>query len=453
MNLRNTFILILLLAFKNLQAQKDYELKVMTTDQSQNILNKYKYQNRLNELSEAQLIVNELIREIHNLGYLLARIESNEVVNNQINYLVSIGPPFEWMQLSTGNLNPLLLRKVAYREGNFAKRRFNYRELSKLENSILSYTENNGYPFASLSYDSLQIEDHQISSSLNLNLGPLIRYDSLNVKGNVIKRSFLESFLGIKPGEPYEMDRVQGSVQRINSLPYLRLVGSPEISYQNKEASIIYEFDKRKINTIDGIIGFLPNSGSNSGLLITGQFDMELYNPFQTGKHIGIHWRSPSEQSQMLHILYEHPHIFKSSVSFAADFNLLKQDTTFSKLNFNLDVDLQVGTSGRVAVFTEFIESNLLSTSQYEDATELSGFADISNVLYGLSFTNQTWDDPVFPTHGRYLFIAAGLGNKTIERNIDLPDELYESIDFESVQYRFDLKVQRSFLTQGLDGI
>ena len=62
----------------------------MTTDQSQNILNKYKYQNRLNELSEAQLIVNELIREIHNLGYLLARIESNEVVNNQINYLVSI---------------------------------------------------------------------------------------------------------------------------------------------------------------------------------------------------------------------------------------------------------------------------------------------------------------------------------------------------------------------------
>ena len=56
------------------------------------------------------------------------------------------------------------------------------------------------------------------------------------------------------------------------------------------------------------------------------------------------------------------------------------------------------------------------------------------------SFTNQTRDDPVFPTHGRYLFIAAGLGNKTIERNIDLPDELYESIDFESVQYRFDLK-------------
>ena len=53
------------------------------------------------------------------------------------------------------------------------------------------------------------------------------------------------------------MDRVQGSVQRINSLPYLRLVGSPEISYQNKEASIIYEFHKRKI-TIDGIIGFLP---------------------------------------------------------------------------------------------------------------------------------------------------------------------------------------------------
>ncbi len=445
MNLKNAFILLLFFACLALQAQNGFELKVSVTDESQSILNKYKYQNKLNELSEAQLIINNLIREIHNDGYLLARIESEEVVENQINYSISIGPPFEWMQLSAGNLDPLLLRKVAYREGNFSQRRFNYRELSKLENSILNYAENNGYPFASLSYDSLQIEDNQISSSLNLDLGPLIVYDSLDVKGDVIKRTFLESYLGIRPGEPYEMDRVEGSIQRINSLPYLRLIGRPEISYQNEEASISYEFEKRRINTIDGIIGFLPNSGSNNGLLITGQFDMELYNPFLTGKHIGIHWRSPSEQSQMLQMLYEHPHIFRSPVSFAADFNFLKQDTTFSKLNFNVDVDLQVGAAGRIAVFTEFIESNLLSTSQYEDATELPEFADISNALYGLSFTNQTWDDPIFPTRGRYLFIAAGLGNKTIDRNIDLPDEVYEGVDFESVQYRFDLNVQQFF--------
>lgn len=445
MNLTNTFIFILLLAAINLKAQNSYELKVSTSDVSQNILNKYKYQNKLNELSEAQLIVNNLIREIHNAGYLLARIESNEVVENQINYYISIGPPFEWMKLSAGNLDPLLLRKVAYREGNFNQRRFNYRELSKLENSILSYAENNGYPFASLNYDSLKIEDQQISSSLNLNLGPLINYDSLDVKGDVIKRSFLESYLGIQPGEPYEMDRVQGSVQRINSLPFLRLIGPPEISYQNEEASISYVFDKRRINTIDGIIGFLPNSGPNSGLLITGQFDMELYNPFQTGKHIGIHWRSPSQQSQMLHMLYEHPHIFKSPVSFATDFNFLKQDTTFSKLNFNVDVDLQVGASGRMAVFTEFIESNLLSTAQYENATVLPEFADISNTLYGLSFTRQTWDDPILPTRGMYFFIAVGLGNKTIKRNIDLPDELYAGVDFESVQYKFDLNSQQFF--------
>lgn len=446
-----TFIAIVLCI--ELNAQDQLTLVIGPSDNSENILNKYKYKQKVADKNEAELIVKDLITALHNDGYLLAQIDQKRSTDVQLSYLISIGPPFEWLALKPGNLDPLLIRKVAYREGNFAKRRFNYKELAKLENSILNYAENNGYPFASLSYDSLIIEENEISASLNLDLGPLIKYDSIRVQGDVLKRPFMESYLGIQQGQPFEIDKVEASVQRLNSLPYARLQKAPSISYQNEEATISYELSPRRVNTIDGIIGFLPRSGSNNGLLITGQFDMELFNPFQSGKHIGIHWRSPSEQSQMLNMVYEHPNFLRSPVSVAAEFEFLKQDTTFSKLNFDINVDLLIGANNRLAIFTEFIESNLLSTSQYQNATELPEFADISNTLYGLSFSSMALDDPLLPRLGNAFRFRAGLGNKSVKRNLDLPPELYEGIDFNSVQYQFDLRFEQYLLVRNRWGM
>jgi outer membrane protein assembly factor BamA len=432
-----------ILSLTQLKAQTSYDLKVKTTDQSQSILNKYKYQKKVSDLSQSDLLMNELIRQIHNDGYLLSRVESMDLNGETIDYQISIGPRFNWINISKGNVDPLLLRKVGYDQRQFEGRPVNFKELSKFENRILDYAENNGYPFASLSYDSLSIESNQISSSLNLDLGPKILFDSLRLEGSAVKRSFLESHIGVKPGALYEMSKIKASIPRIRALPYLRLIGEPEITYQNEEATVYYRLEKRRINTIDGFIGFLPNAALGSGLLITGQFDMDLYNPFLTGKHIGIHWRSPSKQSQVLEMAYAHPNLLKSPLSLAAEFEFLKQDTTYSKINFNVDFELSISAPGKIALFSEFITSNLLSTTQYQTATSLPEFADISNTLFGISFKNETWNDPIFPTMGYSFYLSAGLGNKIITRNMDLPEALYTGVDFESVQYRFDLNYRQ----------
>jgi outer membrane protein assembly factor BamA len=439
------YFCIFMLVAQSMAAQNSILLEVRSQDDVEDILKRYKFKQKQADSLSAIRTLNELVTSLHNDGYLIATLEKIEIEENRLIAFLSVGPPFEWIALKPGNVDPLLLRKVSYQKYGLNADRFNYQELARLEKDLLRYAERNGYPFAALKYDSLEIRSGSIGASLNLDLGPLIRFDSIRVDQNVLKRPFLESYLGLSTGDAYDEFKVERTVQLITSMPYVRLEEAPSISFQNEEATLYFDLEKRRINRIDGVIGFLPSSASDNGLLITGQFDMDLYNPFLSGKHIGIHWRSPQEQSQTLNMQYAHPNFLRTPISFQADFNFLKQDTTFTRIDFRIDVDVKVGRASQIAIFTDAMSSNLLSTSQHEDATSLPAVADIDNRLYGLSFRLNELDDPLLPKRGTLLALSGGLGNKNINPIPTVPSDLYEGVQLKSVQSRYDLNLAHYF--------
>ena len=104
-------------------------------------------------------------------------------------------------------------------------------------------------------------------------------------------------------------------------------------------------------------------------------------------------------------------------------FDFLKQDTTFTRLDFRVDLDFKVGRASRISIFTNITTSNLLSTSQFENATTLPEFADIDHTLYGLSIELNELDDPLLPKSGTTFYLSGGLGNKTINPIAELPPD------------------------------
>ena len=429
-------------------AQNVVELQVRSQDDVEDILNRYKFKQKHADSLAAIRTINQLIKSLHNDGFLIANLKGIEGEGNFLFAEIEVGPPFEWIELRPGNVDPLLLRRVSYQKNGLRANRFDYNQLARLENDILRYGERNGYPFASLIYDSLSITEVKIGASLNLNLGPEITFDSIRVNDQVVKRPFLESYLGIQMGDLYDEFKVERTVQQIRSMPYVRIVSDATITFQNKEATLYFDLEKRRINKIDGVIGFLPNSNSTNGLLVTGQFDMELYNPFLSGKYIGIHWRSPQERSQTLNMRYEHPNLLRSPVSFQGDFKFLKQDTTFTNLNFRADLDVKFGRASSISVFTSISNSNLLSTTQFENATSLPEFADIDQTLYGVALNLKQLDDLLLPKTGTKLYFSAGLGNKKIQPIDELPSSIYDGVALSSVQYQVDLAVAHYFYLQ-----
>lgn len=426
-------------------AQEIIELRVRSQDKSEDILNRYKFKQKHLDSLSAMRTAQGLVVALHNDGYLLATLHRSELNQGILTVWIEVGPLFERLALRPGNVDPFLLKKISYRKYGNGRSHFSYQNLAKLENDLLRYAERNGHPFASLRYDSLEILSGEISAALNLDLGPRITFDSVRLDGNVLKRSFLESHLGLQMADLYDEQKVERTVTILAAMPYLRLTKAPELSFQNEEATLYLELEKRRINRIDGVIGFLPRSGSNNGLLVTGQFDMDLYNPFLTGKYIGIHWTSPQEKSQVLNMIYDHPNVLKSPLSFRGEFDFLKQDTTFTKLDFRADLDIRLGNGSSLAVFTTITSSNLLATGQFTDALSLPAFADIDQNLYGLAFRLNQLDDPLLPKEGLRFSMSAGLGNKHINPIAALSNELYQGVDLRSVQYQIDL--QSSYYT------
>ena len=442
----SVFLLLRFLTGHHVFAQDKLELRIQTSPEFKQLIQKYKYnQNPLDSLMAIQTI-RSFIGQLHNDGYLLATLDEISREEELISAFITPGNRFEWLSLAPGNLERDALRKADYKGRRFSGTRFSYQEIARIENNLLSFAEEHGYPFAALRYDSLHIQNNRLSAVMNLDLGPRITFDSVLVKGEkVLKSNFVTNYLGISMGAPYDQKIVDGVVQKLRRLPYIRLANSPQLSFQNSEARITLELNRRPINTIDGIVGFLPNTSRDNGLLITGQFDLELYNPFATGKQIGLHWRRLSEETQSLQVEYFHPNLLRSPLSVDTDFRFLKQDTTFTRRDLKIDLSFNLGVHSVLGVFTDFSNTDLLATSRFVDAGSLPEIVDFSLTKYGLALNFDYLDDAFLPTRGFKLTTSASVGNKIIRQNAELPTELYQGVDLKTLQYQYDIQFDSYF--------
>ncbi|MFT6828002.1 MAG: hypothetical protein ACI9Z3_000008 [Roseivirga sp.] len=420
-------------------AQKKYLLDILANDQDKAALKKLNYQRDFTDSLLMIKTLNSVISSLHSEGFLLARIEAikSNASSTRIEAQITVGEKFQWISLSEGNVEKALLRRNGFKDTQFSERPFRFNQVAKLEKSLLTFAERNGYPFASLKLDSLRIEANKIQASLNLDLGPPITFDSLDIKSNFdIKTRFLGHYLGINQNSLYDQRKINFIGQRLRGLPYLRLSEAPILTFQNSEATVHLKLEKRPVNQIDAIIGFLPNSSRSNQLLVTGQVDIDLLNPFGSGKKIGLHWRRLSEETQSLNLQYAHPNLIGSPLAFDFEFDFLKQDTLFTKRNFDLKFAYNLGGNSFLNVFTRVEGTDLIGIPKLE-SNGVPNVIDFDLTSYGLGFEWNNFNDPFVITRGTGLSISASTGNKKIQRNNALSSEVYDDLDLKTLQYTF----------------
>ena len=385
----------------------------------------------------------EVVNYLHQEGYLLAHVASITFAHKIAKINLSVGDKFQWLQLSPGDVSPSILRNIGYKERFYRSKPFKYNKVADIMGQLLDHAGQNGYPFAYVKLDSLQIIRNQIGASLRFDPGPLIVYDSLRVDGDIhISPRFLESYLGLTIGKPYNQKDIDQVSQALRQLPYLRARSPSRLTFQNEESTLTLFLEKRKVNQIDGIIGFLPNAGNTGKLLVTGQLDIILQNPFGTGKRIGMHWQKPDVNTQRLNIKYDHPNIWKSPLTAGVDFNFLKEDTLFTNRTLRLQLKYRLNAHSSFKAYTDIKANNLISTTAYENATSLPDIIDFDLTFYGLGFQWQDLDDVFIPKKGTRVSLQAVAGNKKIIQNSGIPSALYEGLDPKTFQYNIEASLE-----------
>jgi outer membrane protein assembly factor BamA len=427
-------------------AQKKFFLSVQATEQDQLVLKKIKSQSSFKDSSSAVLHTKALITALHKQSYILASLDSMIFRQDTLVAVISVGDAFRWASLKQGNVGESILSSIGYREKLYNQKRFSYQQVALLEEKILNYSENQGYPFATIFLDSVQISGHTLASRLHYNTGPYIKFDTISVEGTArFKQKYIAAFLRIGQGQPFSQRKLERAGQLLRQTPYLTITRPASVIFKDDRAYPVFYADERRASEIDGIIGFMPNEQKQNSLLVTGELNLQLRNLFKTGKNFAVQWQQIRQASPRLDLSYEHPALFNTPLVFNAHFNLLKEDSTFLSVNRYLSLAFYTGMAGKVRFYSGLKTSRLGNNAQYKPAEELPEFSDFNLLYYGAGYSWNNLDDYFYPTKGFDLAVEGSAGNKKILKNPFLEQSLYENVNLNSVQFSIKGHVKKYF--------
>jgi len=323
---------------------------------------------------------------------------------------------------------------------------------------LLSFAENNGYPFASIALDSVAADSNGIKAALNLHKNTRIYFDSIDFGGDAkIKKTFLAQYAGIKPGMPYQENLLKPLDAKLSELPYVQVARPMGVYFYGNKAKPYVYLNNRKASSFDGVIGFAPNSSLGNKLVITGDVNLKLENIAGSGKSLELAYKGYLNNSQDLKVRFIWPYFLNSKLGVDYSFRLNKFDSSW--LEIFQDVGLQYRFTGNnyLKVFYQLKQIQVMNidTQFVKDFGTLPSIHDIRSGLYGLALRKSTLNYFFNPSKGYLLETDMALGNRRIVRNQSLENLtlskggiIYDSIQMNTLQYRasLNLSVYKKFL-------
>ena len=382
-------------------------------------------------------------------GYLEAHAGTYRVSHDTIYQTWHLGPAYQWARLGAGNVPQSWLAEIGVIPTRLMGERIKPSEVVSIQRRLVEHADHQGYPFATLSLDSLrQVQDVgkpspdiALAANLRLITGPLIRYDTMQIAGDLkVELSWLERYLRMAPNTPFSSQRVLQANNALSQLPWLSTTQPIEIRFRNRIAQPTLYANNRACNQVDGVVGLLPNEVNQGQLLVTGELRLQLHNLFRTGKTMILDWQSIKPESQRLNIKYDHPGLFGTPFELGLQFNLLKEDSTFLNRMIRAQLQYRYPNGSKLGCFVSNTSSDVLLVNPSESGA--TGLASSSVINYGLLYQYQNLDDALYTHRGWMIKAEAAVGQKTMRAPTNAITAWRDSLAGAGLQYSATLRVE-----------
>lgn len=377
-----------------------------------------------------------VISFLQNDGYLLASLDSVVPGANTQTAYVNSGEKFKWGKLRVKPSDKNLVSECGLSEKLYSQTTFKPAAFASVYNKLLTYLENNGYPFATIGFDSVEVKNEEISALLNIQKNKFIHLDSLiQYEKEITSYNFLSHYLQIKEGMPYSEKRIREISQKLRQLPFLLEKRSPEMRITDKYGKLYLFLDKKNASQFDGIVGLLPDAKGKT--IFTGDLKIKLYNSvFKAGELVELNFRRLQSQTQDISIRANYPYLFRTPVGTDYTLKIYRKDTTFLDVQNNIGLQYYFSGLNNIKVFYKQRTSSLLSTSGLETSTTLPDYADVSASSYGIGVYFERLDYKFNPRKGISISINGSAGNRKIKKNARLQEVVYTGVKLFSAQYQ-----------------
>ncbi len=354
-------------------------------------------------------------------GFISTSIDSIYKDSSAIHIKLFIGEQYTWGNLKIEEKDWPLLNAAGIKKNVFNAQPFNHVQVAQLQEKLLDYCENNGYPFARIQYDSVQIAVREVTAKLVIEKGILYKMDSIRVYGDAkINKAFLYRYLNLPQQSLYSTEKLQSINQRLLELPYVQQPQPWRLNMLGGSYLLDLFLQPKKSNQVDAIIGFLPANQQLGGkLLFTVDAKLNLQNAFATGETIALNWQQIQPQSPRLNLVFQRPYIFNSAFGLDFSFDLYKKDSAYLNLNTNIGVQYSLGGKQKIKVLLQSFRTNLLDvdTNAIKVSRRLPDIIDASVTSLALEYELANTNYRFNPSKGNEIKLSLAGGSKKTRQN------------------------------------
>ena len=418
-----------------------------------------------------------VIGGFHKQAYLESSFDFISKKDSILTLKFHLGNRYEWAQLRNGNVSEAFLSQVGYRDKVFENKAFIYSEIVDIKEKLLSYAEDNGYPFAQVWLDSLVIQNNQISAALMMKTGAVFKFDTINTEGSVkISSAYLQNYLELKKGAFFSRSKILQISRRLADLPFLSERKKPTITFRENNTAIINLFlENKKASRWDFLVGVQPNTATNGSQKFTITFNgnADFQNLLGLGERIFANFENLRPQSPRLNLKVTYPFILNFPFGFDGSFDLYKRDSVYIETHLNLGAQYMLGGNDYLKLFWNNYKSNnlIINALQVIQTKQLPATLDISTNTFGLELSKQKLDYRFNPRKGWSVILRGSGGVRQVRKNSDILNlkdssdstfkfsKLYDTLSLKNFQYTISSQsayyvpvFKRSVLKIGIQG-
>ncbi len=442
------------------KASGDYLLNVHVNDKDSSF-NIQALQLQTSFINEGK--VSEYIKKLPGLlavkGYPAASVDSTWSLGQVTHISLYLGSDYQVFQLNTGSIEKRALQEIGFLDKRIANKPVSLLQIQQLQQKLLQYYQRNGYPFASVYLDSIEIQNDRLQAVLRSDKSVLYHVDSIRVLGKaVINNRFLRRYLDLPNGSIYNSEKLAGVDKRLIELPYLTLYQPSDVTMLGTGSVLNLYLQPRKSSQVNFLVGFLPSGGTSGKLQLTGDVNLDLKNLLGGGESILLKWQQLQKKSPRLNLGFNQPYLFNTRYGLDFLFDLFKKDSSFLQVNAQAGASYSFSNTLSSKLFLQFQNTNLLpggvDTNNIKSTKQLPPNIDVNSVDAGLQFDLHQTDYKFNPRKGNELISTVLVGIKKTKSNsliTDLRDpnfnykSLYDSVQPRSYQLRLKLQGARYF--------
>lgn len=377
---------------------------------------------KFNHSSACQQYVQQLPTLLHAQGFLAASVDSVVYNTNDCKIWVFRGAQYKWHALHVQAADSIVLRQIGYQPPLFNRQILaNSYSVEELTNKLLAYFENNGYPFAQISFANVLLcRSSSIEAELKIDKGVYYTLDSVNVVGNVaIQKNFLYQHLQLLPGSAFSKAKLTSVMQKLAELPYLQPTKEWDITMLSNSYVLNVYVQPTKCNQANVLLGLLPSANTTSNkLLLTGDANLVLNNTLGGGELLTLNWQQIQAASPRL-VLYGHkPYVFNSSWNAYTGVDIFKKDSSFVNVFLKLGTGYVVNTTQTAKIWLERTASNVLfvDTNAVKITKLLPDIANMRITTVAVAYQLNNVDNVFNPLRGKAWNLSVAFGKKQIRR-------------------------------------